>query len=96
MGNLYSWQGLDDLLEVLHDLQADGFDLSLVVVGDGQMRQKWESQARSLGLSNRVEFVGQVSWDEVPDYIAGFDLGYSGHVKLQIGTMYHSPLKIYE
>ncbi|MBE9014704.1 glycosyltransferase WbuB [Chroococcidiopsis sp. CCALA 051] len=96
VGNLYPWQGLDDLLEVLNDLQTDGFDLSLVVVGDGQMRQEWESKARSLGLSNRVEFVGQVSWDEVPDYIAGFDLGYSGHVKMQIGTMYHSPLKIYE
>jgi glycosyltransferase involved in cell wall biosynthesis len=96
VGNLYPWQGLDDLLEVLYDLQADGFDLSLVVVGDGQMRHEWESKARNLGLSNRSEFVGQVSWNEIPDYIAGFDLGYSGHVKLQIGKMYHSPLKIYE
>lgn len=96
VGNLYAWQGLEELLEALHDLLKDGLDLSLVVVGDGQMRTKWESKAQKLGLSNNVKFVGQVPWNEVPSYIAGFDVGYSGHVKLQIGKMYHSPLKIYE
>jgi glycosyltransferase involved in cell wall biosynthesis len=96
VGNLYAWQGLEDLLEALHDLLQDGLNLSVVVVGDGQMRTQWESKAQKLGLSNNVKFVGQVPWHEVPSYIAGFDIGYSGHVKLQIGKMYHSPLKIYE
>ncbi len=96
VGNLYPWQGLEKLLEALCNLLKDGLDLSLVVVGDGQMRTEWESKAHFLGLSNNVKFVGQVCWNEIPSYIAGFDVGYSGHVRLQIGKMYHSPLKIYE
>ncbi|MFE1744022.1 glycosyltransferase family 4 protein [Coleofasciculus sp. H7-2] len=96
VGVLYAWQGIEDLLVALHDLRTDGLDMSLVVVGDGQMRTEWEALAQKLGLSNNVKFVGQVPWNEVPAYIAGFDMGYSGHVKLQIGKMYHSPLKIYE
>lgn len=96
VGNLYAWQGLEDLLSAMHDLLQDGLNLSLVIVGDGQMRGELESKAQELGISNNVKFVGQVPWNEVPSYIAGFDVGYSGHVKLQIGKMYHSPLKIYE
>lgn len=60
------------------------------------MRQQWESKAEELGLLPHVKFVGQVPPDLVPQYLAGFDLGYSGQIRMQIGTMYHSPLKIYE
>lgn len=95
-GNLYVWQALDFLLEALRDLRQEGLDISLVVVGGGQMLADWRSSSEGLGLSANVKFVGQVSGDEVPNYIAGFDVGYSGHQTMQIGTMYHSPLKIYE
>ncbi|MEW5860886.1 MAG: glycosyltransferase [Cyanobacteriota bacterium] len=96
VGVLYAWQGIEDLLEALHELRTEGLDMSLVIIGDGQMRTQWEALSQNLGLTNNVKFVGQVPWNEVPAYIAGFDVGYSGHVKLQIGKMYHSPLKIYE
>jgi hypothetical protein len=39
------------------------------------------------------------SWrspDALPEYIAGFDLGYSGHIPGELEAMYHSPLKLYE
>jgi glycosyltransferase involved in cell wall biosynthesis len=96
VGGLAAWQRLDDLLEVLRDLRNKGLDLSLVVVGDGAMKPTWEARAQRLGISSSVAFVGQVPWSEVPRYIAGFDLGYSGQAPLQIGKMYLSPLKLYE
>ena len=96
VGRLYPWHGLDLLLEVLHDLRESGLDLSLVVVGDGIVREEWEAQATKLGISNHVAFIGQVPWLEVPQYIAGFDVGYIGHAQMQVGKMYHSPLKLYE
>lgn len=34
--------------------------------------------------------------EEIPQWIAGFDVGYSGHAKLQIGKVYQSSLKLYE
>lgn len=96
VGTLYAWSGLDLLLEALRDLQTEGLDLSLVVVGDGVMKESWEAQAQQLGVSAKVAFIGKVPWLEVPGYISGFDVCYSGQVRLQIGEMYLSPLKLYE
>lgn len=96
MGSLFRWQELGLLLEVLSDLREEGMDISLVVVGDGLMRQAWETQAWRLGISANVAFVGWVPWQEAPRYISGFDAGYSGQNKSQVGEMYHSPLKLYE
>lgn len=96
VGHLQQWQRLDLLLDALAVLRADGIAFSLVVVGDGPMRAAWENLAAHMGLADRVRFVGQVPWSEVPAYIAGFDLGYAGAVPLAAGAMYLSPLKLYE
>lgn len=96
VGALYARQGVDLLLEALHDLQAEGLDLSLVVVGDGFMYAAWKDLSQRLGVASRVAFVGQVPWLEVPPYMAGFDVAYTGQVQLPVGKMYHSPLKLYE
>ncbi len=96
IGQLAVWQRLDLLLEAIAELQQEGIVYNLVVVGDGPMRNEWEARADSLGLSRRVRFVGYVPWDEVPGYIAGFDLGYAGATSLAAGKMYLSPLKLYE
>jgi glycosyltransferase involved in cell wall biosynthesis len=97
VGGLLAWQGLDLLLHALAELYEEkGLPIHLVIVGDGLMRKSWMKLADDLKLAARVIFVGRVNGDEVPSYIAGFDLGYSGQVQLQSGSMYHSPLKIYE
>ncbi|BAY42987.1 group 1 glycosyl transferase [Scytonema sp. HK-05] len=96
VGSLYAWAGLDLLLEALSELRSQGMDLSLVVVGDGFMKADWETYAHQLGLSSNVAFIGQVPWSDVPQYISGFDVGYSGQVQLQMGKMYLSPMKLYE
>ncbi len=96
VGSLYAWAGLDLLLDVIHDVRSEGIDVSLVVVGDGAMKAVWEQQAEQLGISEHVAFLGRVSALDVPQYIAGCDIGYSGQVQLQMGKMYLSPMKLYE
>lgn len=96
VGHLQQWQRLDLLLEALAVLRANGTAFSLIVVGDGPMRTAWENLAAHMGLADRVRFVGQVPWSEIPAYIAGFDLGYAGAMPLAAGAMYLSPLKLYE
>ncbi|MDF5721137.1 MAG: glycosyltransferase family 4 protein [Rhizonema sp. PD37] len=96
VGSLYAWAGLDLLLDAMSELRDQGLDLSLVVVGDGAMKDIWKNHAQQLGLSSYVAFIGQVPWSDVPQYISGFDVGYSGQVPLQMGKMYLSPMKLYE
>lgn len=40
--------------------------IRLRVVGEGWMREPWRRLAESLGVGDRVEFVGQVPWMEMP------------------------------
>ena len=96
VGSLYAWSGLNLLLESIAELRNTGLDISLVVVGDGAMKSTWENLAQELNITPNVAFIGRVSWQEVPQYIAGFDIGYSGQVQLQMGQMYLSPMKLYE
>jgi glycosyltransferase involved in cell wall biosynthesis len=39
--------------------------VKLLVAGDGKMRGEWESYAKHLNLGGRVEFLGQVPWNEI-------------------------------
>jgi glycosyltransferase involved in cell wall biosynthesis len=95
VGALSEWQGLGLLLDALSAVRVEGLDLSLVIVGDGTERRALEARAASLRLTPHIRFVGRVAWSEVPSYVAGFDIGFSGQVESQMG-MYHSPLKLYE
>lgn len=96
VGAFFPWQGLDLLLRAMASLAQEGVEYNLVAIGDGPLREAWESLARDLGLDDRVRFLGRVPWEEVRDYIAGFDLGYAGAVPTSTGHMYFSPLKLYE
>lgn len=97
VGGLYSWQAVDLLIEGIYDLRTNGMDLSVVVVGDGIMYETWQNQVNNLGIGSNIKFVGRVPWAEVPKYIKGFDVCYTGQVEIQqVGKMYHSPLKLYE
>lgn len=98
VGAVIPRQGLDLLIEVIAELIHDQemTDIFFVAVGDGDAKDKLEQKVMDLGLGSHVIFTGLVSRNEVPAYIAGFDIGFSGQITQPIGQMYHSPLKIYE
>ena len=50
--------GLDTLLEAARILQDEGRDFTVQVVGDGPMRHVYHRQAKSLGVWDRVEWLG--------------------------------------
>ncbi|HEX4782851.1 MAG TPA: glycosyltransferase family 4 protein [Candidatus Sulfotelmatobacter sp.] len=97
VGRLNKWQALDVLLHAVKELRTEqGIDINVAIVGDGVMRNEWSGLASTLGLQNAVQFTGQIKFDEIPSYLAGFDAGYSGQVELKTAGMYLSPLKLYE
>jgi len=59
-GRLDDQKGHDLLFEALSRVLNKGLDFTLVVAGEGSRRSWLEHKALSLGLSPRVQFVGQV------------------------------------
>ncbi len=97
VGALRRWQALEYPLRALGDLSREGIRYNLVIVGAGEKNREWQKLARDLGVSDRVFFAGAIPFDQIPAWIAGFDLGFSGQVaSVADQNMYFSPLKLYE
>jgi rhamnosyl/mannosyltransferase len=62
VGRLRYYKGLDTLLRALVDLP----EVHLNIVGDGPMRDSWETLSAKLELADRVHFLGEVDDADLP------------------------------
>jgi glycosyltransferase involved in cell wall biosynthesis len=60
VGRLIDWKALDVVLEAMRRLHGH-LPVSLEIIGDGPMRESWQSLADRLGLSSVVKFSGWLS-----------------------------------
>jgi len=67
LGRLVEYKRVDDLLDALTELECCSRRYELEVVGEGPYRESLERRAQSLGVEDRVTFVGHVDHDEVYD-----------------------------
>lgn len=74
MDAAHYFKGIPILLQALYLLKTQGVEVQAVLVGDGELRSNYTLQAKSLGLSDRVRFVGRVEDDELPLYYNMGDL----------------------
>jgi glycosyltransferase involved in cell wall biosynthesis len=61
-------KGLDEMLEILPELLVEEKNLSYLIVGDGDDKQRLERKAMSLGLDKHVVFAGRVPEVEKADH----------------------------
>lgn len=61
------FKGLDILLKAFSRMKKD-FPAKLLVVGEGELKIFYQKQARSLGIQDKVVFVGKVGNDELPQF----------------------------
>jgi glycosyltransferase involved in cell wall biosynthesis len=90
VGFVRDWHGLDAVIAAMAAHRGLP-PISLVVVGDGPVRQALEQQAAALGIADRVHFTGLVEPTEVPRLVAGFDITLQPRV-----VAYASPLKLFD
>ena len=57
-GRLLDWKHPDDALEAARQLIEEGYDLSLEIVGAGELAPVLEERVRSFGLESRVKLTG--------------------------------------
>ncbi len=68
---LMVWKNVDGIVRALRGLPAD---VELLVAGDGDMLEPWKRLARELGLAERVHFLGNVPYAQIPLYIRASDV----------------------
>ena len=72
-GELQTRKALPVLLRALTLLPPD-IPWQLDILGDGPMAERWEAQARRLGLANRVRFLGRLPFGDATNYMHSADL----------------------
>ena len=91
VGRLAPWKNIDTIIESIEKLnKISPNKYTLTLVGDGPTRQELENIIIEKNLQNSVEITGQVSSDEVKNYLKQADIyiqasGYEGlpHVILE-------------
>jgi glycosyltransferase involved in cell wall biosynthesis len=89
-GFVRDWHGMDKVIRWMAMPVAPAH-AHLLVVGDGPVRSELEQLARDLGIAERVTFTGVVHRDQVPGWVASFDIALQPAV-----VPYASPLKLME
>lgn len=89
-GFVRDWHGVDRVLHWLASPAAPA-EARLLMVGDGPARPALEALAVELKLQSRVRFTGVVPREDVPAFVAAFDVALQPAV-----VPYASPLKLFE
>jgi glycosyltransferase involved in cell wall biosynthesis len=74
VGRLVRRKGFDRVIQHLPALLADGLDVHYIVCGRGALAAELESQARDLGVAQRVHLAGYVDDQELADYYQAADV----------------------
>jgi glycosyltransferase involved in cell wall biosynthesis len=90
VGFLRTWHGIDTVISLLSEIGARQ-NLRLLIVGDGPAAPKLIQQVSTLKLNSRVEFLGLVSRDLLPNVVRDCDIALQPR-----SVPYASPLKLFE
>ncbi len=97
VGNVISWSGLDHAIRALPEILRACPTAKLLIVGDGlpgyvaYLRQLVEQ----LHLQDRVDFLGRRPAEDLPDLLAGADIGLANSQTVAF-RKYACPLKVIE
>lgn len=90
VGSFQPFHRLDQLLDAFAELQT-ATPTRLMLVGDGENLAATREHATRVGIADRVIFTGRVPHDEVPSYVAAFDIA-----TMPPTAAYTDPMKLYE
>ncbi len=77
VGALTKWhkyKGLDVLLNAMKIILNKHKELALLVVGEGELKDHYQTTSRQLGINARMLFLGDVPDAQLPEYYAAADL----------------------
>jgi len=69
VGRLTYQKGLNYLIDAMQEIEA-----TLILIGDGELKEKLIKKSSHLGINDKIHFVGRVSEDELPVYYSIADV----------------------
>lgn len=94
VGSFRRFHGLETVLRAFSMINSKHTDTILMLVGEGQEKQRLMNLTDQLGLQKAVIFAGKHLVNEVPKFVVNFHLAL---VSAQsTGNFHYSPLKMYE
>ena len=96
VGTLHEVKGQAHLLDAVAELGRQGVPVCLRLVGDGPDRPALETRAARLGITERVEFLGQRTRSEVVQLLAASDVLVAPSVPTSGGKREGLPVVIIE
>jgi 1,2-diacylglycerol 3-alpha-glucosyltransferase len=73
IGRLAAEKNFATLIQAAAIVMQRHADVKLAIIGDGPDKADLEKLARKLGIADRVDFVGRVPFDQVPNYLKAAD-----------------------
>jgi len=90
VGSFAVYQGVELMFAAIPEVVARAPQARFIIIGGSATEiLKWEKHFRQLGISDRLNFVGNVQPDSLPDYLAAADLLLSPRV-----SGVNSPMKL--
>jgi glycosyltransferase involved in cell wall biosynthesis len=74
LGRMVAKKGFNNLLNAVSRVLKDSPSLMVIIGGEGSLKENLKQQAIRAGISKNVIFPGRISWDEVPEFLAGADI----------------------
>jgi len=74
MDSAHYFKGIDVLLKALYLLKENKIEVQTILVGDGDLKEKYILQAKGMGLDDITYFVGFASNEDLPKYYNLADL----------------------
>ena len=73
VGRLVDWKGVNYLINAFKELSHE-IDPTLAIIGDGEEKPKLQKQVNSLGIEDKIEFLGWMDQDSIINYMASCDV----------------------
>jgi glycosyltransferase involved in cell wall biosynthesis len=94
VGALRTTGGFNTLIEAFAGVARESSQARLLIIGDGPSREHLNREIAARSLTDRVDFTGEVSPDEIPGLLASLDVAVAPYPPVSL--FYSSPLKLYE
>lgn len=93
-GSFRRFHGLSDVIRAFDKVHRTHKDTVLMLVGDGQERERMQQLALELNLKDTIVFPGRIPFTEVPSFVAAFDVALVTAASAL--DFHYSPLKLRE